>query len=152
MNEENGHEFPIDENEVEPGFEVLSLIDNEKKTAIDFISCRREWYRRCGIEIEQRNRLEIAFEKKSELGLFGLFLNKTFFEFVQKWTTEKMRLRGLLGRTNVLTMEKLYAYLGLEVAMLLCKFNHISDYWCGKPFLGNQEFKKNYEQKRLSTY
>lgn len=138
MNDENGHDFLVDDetsdDDIEPRFEIMSLTANERKTAISFVPYCREWFRMCGIEIKQRKRVERAFDKKAELSLPSLFMNGTFFESVRKWTTQKMRLRGLLIPTNVLTIEKLYAYVGLEMAMSLCKFNQISDYWCGKTF------------------
>lgn len=56
----------------------MSLADIEKNTDIDSILYCREWYRRCGIEIKQRSRVQRPYEKISELGLSHLCMNSKF--------------------------------------------------------------------------
>lgn len=100
------------------------------------------WRRHGGIETEQRYRVENAFKKNGVFGLFHKFLNKSFFRFLKKWKTDPLYAKNLLKSTSSVTIEKLNTYLGLEMAMFMCNFNHLTHYWCKTTFLGNNDFTK----------
>lgn len=148
--EQNGEAFYSDEDE-EPAFEVFFLNENEKKTAIAATPYCKKWYEKSGIDIKQMGRVDLMFNKRKVLGLFYLFMNRSFFNWVQTWTTEEMSRKGLLNSSSYITRNKLEAYVGLEMAMPICRFNQITDYWNENMFLGNDHFGKVMKRNDFQT-
>lgn len=114
--------------DIDGDFEVILLSDIDKHNALNTVDYFKTWYKRYGVEMKQKRHIENAFQNMGVLGLFHVFLNRSFFNCLQICTCNCLCRRVLLGRASVLSKEKLGAYLGLEMVMSICKFNQISDY------------------------
>lgn len=83
------------------------------------------------------NEVRSAYRKTRTTGLNMLFLCRSFFEAVHEWTTLVICARK--GCPS-LTLHKLLACCGLEIAMSKSKMNTTLDYWTWKIFLGHEDF------------
>jgi hypothetical protein len=79
-----------------------------------------------------------AYEHEGELGLFYLFLNKTWFKAVNQWCNQSLSQKGFKKVSYLQFM----AYMGLEVVMSIVSLNSINDYWRTEMFLCQQDFTK----------
>ena len=86
-----------------------------------------------------------VFEKEGALGLFHLFLTKSFFNTIVEWTTQKC---VLLAKPTI-SKEDFPKYLGLELAISLSHHNSIQDYWSNKAFIGVKVFQDVTNSRRL---
>ena len=82
-------------------------------------------------------------EDRMESKIFFLFITKSFFDAVRKWTLANMRLSTTSRRLprKGLSESLFYAYIGLELGMSFCQYNQIKDYWANSIFTGHQTFK-----------
>ena len=87
----------------------------------------------------------VAEGNNPELGLFNLFMTKTFLDTVWRWTNESM---GRKGRRRC-TKNDFFAYIGLEMGMSLMKFNDIHKYWSSGCFLGHDTFRTTMSRDRF---
>ena len=53
-----------------------------------------------------------------------------------QWTNVELRKRG----SREISIKKLYAYVGLEIAMSIVQIGSIIEYWETKPFSGHEDF------------
>jgi len=62
-----------------------------------------------------------------ELRLFHLFLSKSHFEAVLKWTNKKLSSshQSRSRHTNLITRDRFFAYIGLELAMSIIWYNDV---------------------------
>ena len=79
-----------------------------------------------------------VFEKEGALGLFHLFLTKSFFNSIVEWTHQKY---VSLAKPTI-SKEDFQTYLGLELAMSLSHQNSIAGYWSNKAFIGVKGFQE----------
>ncbi len=68
--------------------------------------------------------------------MFHLFLMQNYLEMVCKWTNKVLERKG----RKQLTIKEFYAYVGLELGMLLLWFNDIKKYWAEGSFVGHETF------------
>jgi len=85
--------------------------------------------------IEEKAR--VAYEKNSLLGLFHLFLTKSWFTAMNQWTNQKLATKG----KKKVTHEQFMAYIGLEILMSFVKLNQVTHYWMDKMFLQQKDFQ-----------
>jgi hypothetical protein len=83
------------------------------------------------LNILQPKHVKNAFNEKDEREnrLFQLFLLNPLWEAILIWTDEKPVSTG----KNTITIKKLMAYVGLELAMSLIQIGSISKYWERQP-------------------
>jgi hypothetical protein len=79
-----------------------------------------------------------VFARYAELGLFHLFLLKSWFKAMLQWTNKSLQSKG----KKKISLSQLMAYVGLEVAMSIVPLNCIKDYWNSSMFLQQQDFGK----------
>lgn len=75
----------------------------------------KEWVSMSGFLLLRPTLMRRAWEQHGPSSLFPLFLHRSFFESVRKWTAPVLRSRGLPD--EFLTLCLLYGYIGLEIAM-----------------------------------
>ena len=84
-----------------------------------------------------------AWKSKGPAGLFYCFLTRQILcKRMRVWTEQKSNLN--------ITQHEMSAYVGLEMAMSICRFNKIRDYWTNSPFLGNNWFKNTMARDRFT--
>jgi hypothetical protein len=96
---------------------------NWGKSASTHPAYARQLQKDSGIHILQQSRVEQAFEREGDMGLFNLFITVDFINCIWQWTQEN------LSSSATITIEEIHAYIGLELAMSLVQPNSISDYW-----------------------
>jgi uncharacterized membrane protein YjgN (DUF898 family) len=79
-----------------------------------------------------------AFQNEKEKGLFQLFLPKSLFESMLRWTNEELTKKG----KHQISLDKMMAYIGLEVAMSLIQMGDIAHYWSRSRFEGHHDFRE----------
>ena len=91
-------------------------------------------------------------EENMESKIFFLFITKSYFGAVRKWTlgnigtsTASRQLPKKLGLSDSL----FFAYVGLELGMSFCQFNRIKDYWSNTIFSGHPIFKETMSRNVL---
>jgi len=79
-----------------------------------------------------------------ESKLFFLFITKSYFDAVRKWTLENLKSSGAIRHIpkRGLPGSLFFAYVGLELGMSFCRYNQISDYWANTMFTGHKSFKE----------
>ncbi len=87
--------------------------------------------------LHERNAVTV-FARYAELGLFHLFLRKSWFKAMLQWTNKSLQSKG----KKKISLSPLMAYVGLEVAMSIVPLNCIKDYWNSSMFLQQQDFGK----------
>jgi hypothetical protein len=97
-----------------------------------------------GIKIHHLQKFSnILSSPNMELKLFHLFLSKSYFEAVLKWTNKKLSSshQSRNRHTNHITRDRFFAYIGLEFAMSIIRYNDIGQYWSGNLLEGHAAFK-----------
>ena len=130
---------------------VLESNYNVRKsnTGLDHIPTENEYIRQIesstGLHVLEDNNVWNAY-KKGPIILFYLFLHKNFItERILSWTNKKM---DEIAKKQISSNEIL-AVLGLELAMSTCKVNNIKNYFSGKSFGANDDYRKTMSQKRF---
>mmetsp|Transcript_10872 Transcript_10872/g.15911 ORF Transcript_10872/g.15911 Transcript_10872/m.15911 type:complete len:303 (+) Transcript_10872:618-1526(+) len=116
-------------------FEFVKITEREKENIASSCPYIQELFEITRLEILQPDAVRCAYASK-ELGLFHLFLRKSMFESIRKWTNEESERKG----KNDISRGKFNAYVGLEIAMSIIRLNDISDFWCKSMFLGQSDF------------
>jgi len=82
-------------------------------------------------------------EEKMESRIFFLFITKSYFDAVRKWTSANINSSATSRRLpkNGLSESLFLAYVGLELGMSFCQFHQIKDYCSNALFAGHQTFK-----------
>ena len=96
--------------------------------------------------ILQKQRATNAFRAQGHVGLMHLFCPSSQIDTYRQYTNEKLLSLGPKKAASVLEFN---AYIGLELAMSIVKFNQITDYWCNSTFLGHQDFKSTMSRTRF---
>ncbi len=97
------------------------------------------------IEIKHRQRSESLLEKpEMELKLIFLFLMKSYFAAVHKWTNqwfESCHTKKITEAKNrIISKDQFFAYIGLELGTSIIKYNAIDQYWSSGLFEGHSTF------------
>jgi len=97
-----------------------------------------------GINMNHPNKIKAIFDgSKVELSLFFLFLTKSYFETVLKWTN--MKLAGSVTSRSVtvkrISSAEFFAYIGLELGMGIICYNNIDQYWSTDVLEGHPTYK-----------
>jgi hypothetical protein len=94
-------------------------------------------------------RVKNAFNEKDEREnrLFQLFLSNPLWEAILVWTNEKLVSTG----KNTITIKKMMAYVGLELAMSLIQIGSISKYWETKCFSEHHDFRDTMSRTDFQT-
>ena len=101
------------------------------------------------MHILQDQTVRNAYESRQELGLFQLFLQRSFIECVRQWTNKNMERKGQCTDDVEIRSEELYAYVGIEIATSLIKMNDLKEYWSTKLFCGHLDFQKVMSRDRF---
>ena len=109
----------------------------------------RKWMDSCGLKVNHINAVQIAYKDRKEVGLFWLCLTKRFFDSVRLWTSKRLQLDS--SRITELCSEELYAYVGLEIATSINKFNELREYWASRCFVGNADFRRVMSRDKFQT-
>ena len=88
------------------------------------------------LKVLRESQARAAYEQSSILGLFHLFLTKSWFSAMKQWTNQKLASKG----KKKISQEQFMAYIGLEVAMSFVKLNQVKDYWTDKMFIQQKDF------------
>ena len=130
---------------------VLESNYNVRKSnkGLDHIPTENEYIRQIesstGLHVLEDKNVWNAY-KKGPIHLFHLFLHKNFItERILSWTNKKM---DEIAKKQISSNEIL-AVLGLELAMSTCKVNNIKNYFTGKSFGANDDYRKTMSQKRF---
>jgi hypothetical protein len=99
------------------------------------------------LSILQSRRVKNAFENEHERGMFQLFLSRSLFESMLMWTNIELMKKG---KPNI-TLEKLMAYIGLELAMSLVEMGSIKHYWSQSRFEGHHDFRETMPRNDFET-
>lgn len=110
-------------------FEFVKITEREKEIIASNCPYIQELFEITRLEMLQPDAIQCAYTSK-ELGLFHLFLRKSMFESIHKWTNEELERKG----KNAISREKFNAYVDLEIAMSIIRLNNISDYWCKRVY------------------
>lgn len=121
-----------------PNFDIYLLDEKEidsanKNTYISSLSDKSF------ISILQPGRVKKAFDKEEtrESELFHLFLSRSFFDCMLQWTNTELQRKGEMP----ITIEKLMACVGLEIAMSIVQIGSIKQYWETSHFSGQSDFR-----------
>ena len=123
----------------EDGFECIEVDDEETSRLARSNAYIKQLVDATGLRIIQADKVAHAYRDNGFLGLFHLFLTKSWFEAVRVWTKKKMVEDN--KRDADVTKIKFQAYLGLELAMSITQFNAIEEYWQQGMFCGSSDFK-----------
>mmetsp|Transcript_13330 Transcript_13330/g.19112 ORF Transcript_13330/g.19112 Transcript_13330/m.19112 type:complete len:325 (-) Transcript_13330:473-1447(-) len=79
-----------------------------------------------------------------ESKIFFLFITKSYFDAVRKWTLANVRSSATSRRLpkNGISETLFYAYDGLELGMSFCQYNRIKVFWSKAIFTGHPTFKE----------
>lgn len=88
--------------------------------------------------IRQIKTAQKAYNEFFELGLFHLFIARSFIACVQSWTNLKRMVAK--GKKKV-SYSEICAFVSLEIARGLIGLNSIKEYWSNKMFRGHPDFK-----------
>ena len=99
------------------------------------------------LSILQPCHVKKAFENEHERGMFQLFLSRSLFESILMWTNIKLMKRG---KCKIL-LDKLMAYIGLELAMSLVQMGSIKHYWSQSHIEGHHDFHETMLQNDFQT-
>jgi hypothetical protein len=91
----------------------------------------------CYLSILQRSRVRRAFHsREKEKALFQLFLSSSLWDSILCWTNTELQKKG----KPEISLEKLMAFIGLEMAMSLVQIGSIAQYWSKSRFSGHPDF------------
>src|SRR5688572_7172239 len=89
------------------------------------------------LHIMEPKQAELAWKNLKEVGLFHLFFKEQYLQVITYWTNIQ-----LTKETNTkISVMKMHAFFGLQLAMSVCKFCRINNYWSKQMFLGHADFK-----------
>lgn len=128
----------LEEYDDEEEFIVTEVSESEKASLVARSPYIQSLMDASSLQILQRQKAERAYSENKEVGLFHLFLNKSFFHSILKWTNAELEKKG----RNKITEKKLYAYVGLELAMSILRLSEIRDYWKQTMFEGHSDFSR----------
>jgi hypothetical protein len=81
---------------------------------------------------------------RMESKIFFLFITKSYFDVVRKWTLANARSSTRSRRLpkKGISESLFYAYVGLELGMSFCQYNRIEEFWSKAIFTGHPTFKE----------
>jgi hypothetical protein len=89
------------------------------------------------LKVLRESQARVAYAQNSSLGLFHLFLTKTWFSAMRQWTNQRLSANG----KKKISQEQFMAYIELEIAMSFVKLNQVRDYWTDKIFFQQKDFQ-----------
>jgi hypothetical protein len=92
--------------------------------------------KRSDLKVLWEAQARLAYQKNSLLGLFHLFLTKSWFTAMKQWTNQKLAGKG----KKKVTQEQFMAYIALEIVKSFVKLNKVKDYWMDKMFVQQKDF------------
>ncbi len=110
----------------------------------DYLECLKQ---SSDLHVLHEGNARATFKREQEVGLFHLFLTKSWFAAMTQWCNKNLALKG----KKKVSVEKFMAYVGLEIAMSFVQLNAIHDYWSGKMFLQQHDFKKVMSRDDFTT-
>jgi hypothetical protein len=137
----------IDRSILQESWEVDDIVEDENPSAErlhgnDYLE---DLHRSGGIHLHQARTISSIIEADIDVerSLFHLFLTKSFFKAVRKWTNRKLSWSHQSRSDSVdsISLDKLFAYVGLELGMSIIKYNSIAQYWSGNVLEGHAAFK-----------
>lgn len=120
-----------------PDFEVF-ILDEDDVNSVQDNAYVQKLSDNCYLSLLQPNRAKNAFQKEMEKGVFQLFLSKSLWEAMLGWTNIALKKKG---KTEI-SLEKLMAYVGLELGMSLVQMGAIHQYWGKSHFSGHPDFRE----------
>ena len=96
-----------------------------------------EIFHQSTLKILQDVRVTKAYKDAKELGLFHLFISRSWFQAMRNWVNINLAAEGK-PTINEMHFE---AYVGLEMATSLVSVNSLKGYWSQEMFCGQADFK-----------
>ena len=90
------------------------------------------------MKVLQPRHVAAEYIDSKQVGLFHLFLNRSFFKGVLSWTNQRLVEKG----KDAINEKKLMAYVGIEIAMSIVQLSEIREYWATNMFGGHHDFGK----------
>ncbi|EGZ25238.1 hypothetical protein PHYSODRAFT_363926, partial [Phytophthora sojae] len=100
-----------------------------------------------GLHLLKPKKIERAYTKHAEKGLFGLFVSTRLKKAWRIWTNAVLVAKG----ETPITAEELDAFIGLELAMSLVPITDMKELWSDKKFQGHHDFKATMSRTRFQT-
>lgn len=94
-------------------FEIAQVQLDERTTLNISVENIRRWVGSTKLKVLQNNAANNAYQTKKELGLFHMFMHRSFFECIRQWTNGNMARKCQSSKVAVVTTEEMYAYVGL---------------------------------------
>ena len=99
------------------------------------------------LKLLQEPRIKKAYKDHGYLGLFCLFITRSWFEAMRTWLNMKRKEKGLDAVNEYI----FNAYVGLEMAMSLVRMNTIDSYWRDEMFMGQKDFKETMSRPKFTS-
>ena len=119
-------------------FELQELEENEVERYCAECPYVRKQVTSAKLIVLQPQRVQQAYDRAGPLGLFFLFLTKTFIKTIWGWTNQHIKDNV---KPKLIGWNQLQAYIGLEMAMSLVHFSDMKEYWAEGLFQGVADFK-----------
>jgi hypothetical protein len=106
-----------------------------------------------GLHLHQHAKVKAIIESNVDVErkLLHLFMTKSFFAAVLKWMNKKLSLspqsRG--RRVDKFSEDELFAYVELELAMSVIRYNDIGQYWSTKVLEGHAAFRNTMSRNKF---
>jgi hypothetical protein len=127
---------PMEDNEDIDDFEVY-VLDECEASEVQDNKYVQKLCDDCYLSILQRSRVRRAFHRREkEKALFQLFLSSSLWDSILCWTNTELQKKG----KPEIPLEKLMAFIGLEMAMSLVQIGSIVQYWSKSRFSGHPDF------------
>lgn len=131
-------------------YEILDELPWENQQDDD-VGCDNEYVknlvRSSSLKLLQEERIRRAYEASDVLGLFKLFWSRSFLDKIRKWTNQSLLEDG----KKEISESRFNAYIGLEIALSLIKYNDIDEYWREQMFQGHADLKKTLSRDEFSS-
>ncbi len=82
-----------------------------------------------GLYVHKQETVLKMWRKNGPLGLFHMFLQKSFLNTVREWTNEKLKKEPTREQSHPITPGEFYNYMGLELGTSLLHMNDFKNYW-----------------------
>lgn len=116
--EKLGTEEEVCKTELEP--EALRMTEEEVLRNFSYV---KKWKDMSDLNVLCRGLVQASYTHHGPLGLFFLFLNKSFVTTLSRWTVPGLKRRRYM---NNLPLDALYAYIGIEIAVSLQRVSDLN--------------------------
>ena len=111
--------------------------DDDNNLPADTLSYVNKILDQSTLKILQSARVTKAYKDAKELGLFRLFITRSWFQAMRNWVNTNLTVQGL-PTINEMQFD---AYVGLELATSLVSVNTLAGYWSQEMFCEQADFK-----------